>query len=181
MRRGSAVLLTILPMLSPAFGLPTYLGSDAAVAHANVERAALPEPAVNLDTAESINARRSAEDAIADWESEALPEWLPRRKRQISGASTTGTESGTVSLDVGASTPPSGNTPGGEPNTIENLGSYGPNAWLKPVGKSLKEREAEAEAEPAVTLDLDYVPPSLDTGTLNLGKPPTYKRRTLSL
>lgn len=181
MRRGSAVLLTILPLLSPAYSLPTYFGNDAAVAHANVERAALPEPAVNLDAAETVKAKRAADDAIADWESEALPESLPKSKRQFGGTSTTGLSSGSVSLDVG-NTNANGPGTGNQPNTISNLGSEGPSAWLRPLGKGeLVKREAEAEAEPVVTLDLDYVPPPLDTGSLSLGRPRTYKRRNLSL
>lgn len=185
MRRGSAVLLTILPLLSPAYGLPTYFGNDNAVAHANVERAALPEPALNLDTAEMMNEKRAAEDVISDWESEAVPEWLPKHKRQSTGGSD-GLSSGTVTLDVsGAENPP---TTGrvGQPDSISNLGSEGPANWLRPTGQTLKERdlterEAEAEPNPAVTLDMNYRVPDLDTGNMNLGAPPIYKRRVLSV
>ncbi|KAL9603951.1 MAG: hypothetical protein Q9219_000889 [cf. Caloplaca sp. 3 TL-2023] len=187
MRRGSAVLLTILPLLSPAYGLPTYFGNDASVAHANVERAALAEPAVNFDAAETMNAKRGTDEAVADWESEALPKWLPERKRQINGgAAISGTQSGSVSLDAGSPPPSVPMTGGNQPNTISNVASEGSSNWLRPVGRPLKERdiverEAEAQPEPAVTLDLDYVPPALDTGNMNLGRPVFAKRRNLSV
>ncbi|KAL8834494.1 MAG: hypothetical protein Q9170_003729 [Blastenia crenularia] len=165
MRRGSAVLLTILPLLSPAYGLPTYFNNDASVAHANVERAAIPAPAVNLDTAEAINEKRGAENAVADWENEAVPEWLPKNKR-FNGA---GLSTGSVSLDLsGNPAGGSGSSNGDQPDTIGNLGSEGPAAWLRPVSMPVK-REAEAQPNPAVTLDME----------MNLGKP--YKRRVLSV
>ncbi|KAL8940321.1 MAG: hypothetical protein Q9216_002876, partial [Gyalolechia sp. 2 TL-2023] len=180
MRRGSAVLLTILPLLSPAYGLPTYFGNDAGVAHANVERAALPEAAVNMD----MNEKRGAEDAIADWENEAVPApaWLPKSKRQTSN---TGLSSGSVSLETGG-TPEASSSDGSDapamPNTIANVGSEGPANWLRPIGRPIKERDLtarEAEAEPAVTMELGYIPPALNTGDMKLGAPPLYKRRTL--
>ncbi|KAI4174590.1 MAG: hypothetical protein LQ343_002163 [Gyalolechia ehrenbergii] len=185
MRRGSAVLLTILPLLSPAYGLPTYFGNDAAVAHANVERSALPGSAVNLDTAEIMKEKRGAEDAIDDSDSEALLEWLPKSKRQSGSSTNSGLTSGSVSLDVGGtSNVPSTDRPG-QPDTIANLGSEGSANWLRPIGRPIKlaAREAEAKPNPAVTMELGYIPPSLDTGNgdLNLGGPPVYTRRTPSV
>ncbi|KAL9029952.1 MAG: hypothetical protein Q9196_001862 [Gyalolechia fulgens] len=182
MRRGSTVLLTILPLLSPAHGLPAYFGNDAAVAHANVERAALPKPAVSLDTAESMNEKRGVEDATLDWDSEAVPEWLPKSKRQSGSSTNTGLTSSTVSLNVGEipEIPPVGRI--GQPDTIANVGSEGPANWLRPISRPIKERdlaerEAAAQPNPVVTLDMDYIPPVLETGDMDLGAPPIYRNR----
>lgn len=182
MRRGSAVLLTILPLLSPAYGLPTSLGNDAAVVHSNVERAAVPVPAVSLGDSSSTT---NADESIPNIASEGASAWLPKLKRQFSGgtASTPSSSSnGAITLDVGAaSSQPIGS---GNPTLahIPNIASEGSDHWLLPPKekREIEEREANAEAEanPAITLDMEYVPPALeDTSDINLGPRPVRRRK----
>ncbi|KAL8638662.1 MAG: hypothetical protein Q9228_004206 [Teloschistes exilis] len=184
MRRGSAVLLTILPLLSPACALPTYFGNEASVPHANIERAAIPEPAVTLDIAGS-NSRASGQgteygDSIPNIASEGPEHWLPKlRRRQTTGAITGVAGNSRITLDVaGSSQPP---TAAHRDAYIPNIASEGSDHWLVPENikrEAKAEPEAEAEAKPTVTLDMDYVPPAIEFGNQNLGAP---KRRELNL
>ncbi|KAL8692905.1 MAG: hypothetical protein Q9218_002163 [Villophora microphyllina] len=183
MRRGSAVLLTILPLLSPAYGLPTYFGNEASVSHVNVERAAIPEPAITLDVAGSnagaTGSDRNSEfgDTLPNIASEGPEHWLPKLRRRQSpgtgGAATGLPGASTITLDVAGSNRPihSGNSA----STIPNIASEGSDHWLIP--ENIK-REAKAEASPAITLDTDYVPPAIELGNQNLGAP---KRREVNL
>ncbi|KAI4203107.1 MAG: hypothetical protein LQ350_002155 [Teloschistes chrysophthalmus] len=187
MRRGSAVLLTILPLLSPACALPTtYFGNEASIPHANIERAAIPEPAVTLDIPGS-NSRASGQgtelsDSIPNIASEGPEHWLPKlRRRQISGAGAiTGVAGNShITLDVAGSSQPA--TGGHRDAFIPNIASEGSDHWLVPENVKREAEaapEAEAEANPAITLDLDYVPPAVSFGNQNLGAP---KRRELNL
>ncbi|KAL9579630.1 MAG: hypothetical protein Q9212_004997 [Teloschistes hypoglaucus] len=179
MRRGSAVLLTILPLLSPAYALPTYFGNDASVPHANIERAAIPEPAVTLDIAGS-NSRASGQgaefgDSIPNIASEGPEHWLPKlRRRQTSSGAITGVAGNShITLDVAGSNQPA--VASHRDASISNIASEGSDHWLVP--ENIK-REAEAEAKPTITLDMDYVPPAVSFGNQNLGAP---KRRELNL
>lgn len=156
MRRGSAVLLSILPLLSPVYGLPTYFGDDAAAVHSNIERAAVPEAAVALEEAE---------------------------KRQLSSGTQTLGNPARISLDSssgGADAPvaPSMNS---AYVTIPNIASEGSDHWLGVAKREIEEREAaaEAEAKPVISLDTSYVPPTFDTGTLDTD--PRSRRRTVAL
>ncbi|KAL8697294.1 MAG: hypothetical protein Q9201_007199 [Fulgogasparrea decipioides] len=180
MRRGSAVLLTILPLLSPAYALPTYFGNEAAVSHANIERAAIAEPAVNLDT-DSVTLGSDSEETIPNIASEGPEHWLPRSKRQA----TTGVSgSSSISLDVDQNAGEDPVATGKESPFIPNIASEGPSHWLGSMKREAKpeaEAEAEAKASPAVTLDMDYVPPPLGAGSLNLGAPNSLRRRRISL
>ncbi|KAL8661413.1 MAG: hypothetical protein Q9202_005595 [Teloschistes flavicans] len=182
MRRGSAVLLTILPLLSPAYALPTYFGNDALVSHSNVERA-IPEPAVTLDVAGSNGRAAGAStefaDSLPNIASEGPEHWLPKlRRRQTSGGAITGVAgSSRITLDVAGSRQPATGTASGA--YIPNIASEGSDHWLIPENiKREAKAEPEAEASPTVTLDMDYVPPALEFGNQNLGAP---KRRELNL
>ncbi|KAI4148370.1 MAG: hypothetical protein LQ341_001600 [Variospora aurantia] len=174
MRRGSAVLLTILPLLSPAYGLPTYFGNE--VAHSNVERAAVPEPAAGLPERSS-----SAYDPLANVDNEGPETWLPKQKRQTGGVNG-GIPSVESSNGVSLGSSDSNTTPGlsvsaesVEPGAVTNIGTEGPNKWLlRPVG--LK-RDAKPEAEADVSdirFSMSNAPP-LETptpGDLDLGPLP---------
>ncbi|KAL8786393.1 MAG: hypothetical protein Q9213_002809 [Squamulea squamosa] len=189
MRRGSAVFLSILPLLSPTYALPTYFGNEATVSHMHAERAALPEPAISLGPPEPapiepIPAHGESASALDNIASEGPEHWLlgkRREKRQSAGSdSVTGAESGSENIGWGGV---SGGSSGGggssqtAPVTTEripvipNTGSYGPKMWLGTAKRDIEEREAAPEANPAVTLDMDYVPPALDFGLQNLGAP----------
>ncbi|KAL9019072.1 MAG: hypothetical protein Q9185_003614 [Variospora sp. 1 TL-2023] len=173
MRRGSAVLLTILPLLSPAYGLPTYFGNE--VAHSNVERAAVPEPAAGLPERSS-----SAYDPLANVDNEGPETWLPKQKRQIGGVnggipsveSSNGISFG--SSDSNVTPDPSESAGSIKPGAIGNIATEGSDNWLiRPVG--LK-RNAKPEAEADVS-DIRFSStsnaPSLGTpGDLNLGPLP---------
>ncbi|KAI4113953.1 MAG: hypothetical protein LQ345_005174 [Seirophora villosa] len=161
MRRGSAVLLTILPLLSPAYGLPTYFGNEAAaVTHSNVERAAVPEPAAGLP--------------LSDTASEGPVAWLPKRKRQFGTAGPASVESSdTITMATGGtnSGPISPGVLG--PAHIPNIGSEGSDHWLlPPVLKREAKAEAEAEAEAAITMATGHVPQALSATDLDLGPAP---------
>lgn len=153
MRRGSAVLLSILPLLSPVYGLPTYFGNDAAAVHSNVERAAVPEAAVAFEEAE---------------------------KRQISSGENPGRISLDTSPEPVAPITSSINSAYA---TIPNIASEGSDHWLGVAKREIEEREAaakaEAEAKPVITLDTSYVPPVFDTGTLDTD--PRSRRRSVAL
>ncbi|KAI4132798.1 MAG: hypothetical protein LQ338_000502 [Usnochroma carphineum] len=171
MRRGSAVLLTILPLLSPSYALPTFFGNDGAVAHANIERAAVPEAALTFDDGSSTS---NVEGSI------------PNLKRQLGGggADSSGSTVGSVSLDAPNDSATSGASSGPARISID-YNSEGSDHWLLPPGKrEIEEREAKAEAEakPEVTLDLDYVPPELTVSDIDLGPLPLKARsRKLAL
>ncbi|KAL8753308.1 MAG: hypothetical protein Q9184_005462 [Pyrenodesmia sp. 2 TL-2023] len=157
MRRGSAVLLSILPLLSPVYGLPTYFGDDAAAVHSNMERAAVPEAAVALE-----------EEA---------------QKRQLSSGAQTISNPASISLDSssGSADAPVASSMNSAYVTIPNIASEGSDHWLGVAKREIEEREAEAEAEakPVITLDTAYIPPTFDTGTLDTD--PQFRRRTVAL
>ncbi len=164
MRRGSAVLLSILPLLAPTYALPTYLGNEATLSHMNVERAAVPEPAFAVDAPESEPIMR-------------------QEKRQSSSSeSTTGTELDSPNIGWGGQSQSQSESVATRPLTagrsqyVPNIGSYGPEARLGTAKRDMEERdieerEAAPEAKPAVTLDFDYVPPSYGYGRQNPGPP----------
>ncbi|KAL8905120.1 MAG: hypothetical protein Q9207_002821 [Kuettlingeria erythrocarpa] len=162
MRRGSAVLLTILPLLSPTYALPTYFGNDAAAIHSNVERAAVPEAAVALEGAESTK-------------------WLSKSKRQLSSGAQTLRTPTSITLDTDSESANEPESPYPDLPTIPNIASEGSDHWLGVAPREIEEREAKAEAEakPIITLDPSYVPPTFDTGTLDVD--PRNRRRTVAL
>ncbi|KAL8774280.1 MAG: hypothetical protein Q9209_001031 [Squamulea sp. 1 TL-2023] len=185
MRRGSAALLSILPLLTPTYALPTYFGNEATVSHMHAERAALPEPAVSLlgppepAPIEPIPAHGESASALNNIASEGPENWLlskRREKRQSAGSdSITGAESGSENIGWGGVSGDSRQTAPVRSTervpVIPNTGSYGPKMWLGTAKRDIEEREAAPEANPAVTLDMDYVPPALDFGLQNLGAP----------
>ncbi|KAL8730158.1 MAG: hypothetical protein Q9166_004241 [cf. Caloplaca sp. 2 TL-2023] len=173
-----------MPLLTPTSALPTYFGNEAAVSHMNVERAAVPEPQVSLDTADVIPANAVAESSIPNINSEGPGHWLTpkrREKRQSSTSDSIGGDEGSSNtfLDVNNDDPApikSGRTP-----IIENISSQGSDHWLGTAPRrpsNLIGREAAPEANPAVVLDMDYVPPAFDLGSQNLGAP---RRRKINL
>ena len=173
MRRGSAVLLSILPLLAPTYALPTYMGNEATVAHLNVERAAVPEAAINnldfsdVDEAAPVPAHAGSTTAFGNIASEGSDHWLlPKRreKRQaptsdtISGADSRSAESGQDATEAPAGASVAPRRKGG----IENIGSYGPKMWLGTAKREIEERSAAPEAQPIVTLDFNYKPPPIN-------------------
>lgn len=169
MRRGSAVLLSILPLLSPTYGLPTYFGNDAAAIHSNVERAAVPEAAVALEGAESLSAAHES------------AKWLSKSKRQLSSGAQTLRAPASITLDTDSESANAPDSPYPDLPTIPNIASEGSDHWLGVAKREIEEREAKAEAEanPIITLDPGYVPPTFDTGTLDVD--PRSRRRTVAL
>ncbi|KAL8648004.1 MAG: hypothetical protein Q9210_005229 [Variospora velana] len=173
-RRGSAVLLTILPLLSPAYGLPTYFGNDAAaVTHSNVERAAVPEPAAGLPERSS-----SAYDPLPNVDNEGPETWLPKQKRQFgsvpgaSGGIPSGGSSNGVSLDFSGSntTPdPSGSV---EPGTIGNIATEGSKHWLLPPVGLKRDAKPEAEADVSNIRLTGYAPAPGTSDDQDLGPHP---------
>ncbi|KAL8913060.1 MAG: hypothetical protein Q9171_002040 [Xanthocarpia ochracea] len=164
MRRGSAVLLSILPLLAPTYALPTYLGNEATVSHMNVERAAVPEPAFDLGAPESEPIMRQEKRQSSSSESTAGTE-LDSENIGWGGQSQSQSE-GVVRRPLTA----------GRSQYVPNIASYGSDAWLGTAKRDMEERdieerEAAPEAKPAVTLDLDYVPPTYGYGRQNLGAP----------
>lgn len=169
MRRGSAVLLTILPLFSPVHGLPTYFGNDAAVAQGFVERAAIPEAALDSSSSSAV------EDGLPNTSSPGPAAWLPKEKRQTNTATYGSPSSNTLDVDNSFDLPENPGSMGGPAHITTDYASYGSDHWLLPPRKrEIEEREAkaEAEADPAITLDMDYVPPALEVSDLDLGPAP---------
>ncbi|KAL8969669.1 MAG: hypothetical protein Q9197_004216 [Variospora fuerteventurae] len=170
MRRGSAVLMTILPLLSPIYGLPTYFGNE--VAHSNVERAAVPEPAAGLPERSS-----SAYDPLANVDNEGPETWLPKQKRQtggINGGIPSVESSNGISLGSNPTPDPSGSAESIRPGVIGNIATEGSDNWLlRPVGLK-RDAKPEAEADVSdISLGSLSNPPSLGTpGDLDLGPLP---------
>ncbi|KAL8677583.1 MAG: hypothetical protein Q9224_001733 [Gallowayella concinna] len=166
MRRGSAVLLSILPLLTPTYALPTYFGNEAAVSHMNVERAAIPEPVVTLAPQHDIPVDSDVGDSISNIASEGAGNWLRKigrrgeEKRQLSSTispTNLEVEDATPSLSGGAAYAPRG----GRNVAPANVGSaFLPSQRLGTAKREIEAREASAEAKPRVTLDMDYVPPA---------------------
>ncbi|KAL8708494.1 MAG: hypothetical protein Q9220_006652 [cf. Caloplaca sp. 1 TL-2023] len=173
MRRGSAVLLSMLPLLLPAYGLPTYFGNEASAAHLNLERAALAEADVSLDIGSPpVASTTGGTSTIPNIASEGSENWLLPRKEEKElerrQATITAGDS-SVSLDVSAEDTTPIHSGGSQPAHIPNIASEGSDHWL---GTAKREAIAEPEANPspAVTLDMDYVPPALEIGKLNAGR-----------
>lgn len=168
------MLLTILPLLSPAYGLPTYFGNE--VAHSNVERAAVPEPAAGLPERSS-----SAYDPLANVDNEGPETWLPKQKRQtggINGGLPSVESSNGISLgssDSNATPELSASAESVEPGAIGNIATEGSNNWLlRPVGlKRDAKPEAEADVD-GISLGMNSAPPPgpPTPGDLNLGPLP---------
>ncbi|KAL8668723.1 MAG: hypothetical protein Q9168_006661 [Polycauliona sp. 1 TL-2023] len=154
MRRGSAVLLSILPLLAPAYALPIMGNEATVVAHMNAERDAAPVPAfADEDSA-----------VFSNLASEGSGAWLPS-KRQSSASDTVSleddSESEPASSSYGQARPQAGApaAPAAGPSyssALGNIGSYGPSMRL---GTAKKRALEERKADPIVTLDFDYVPP----------------------
>lgn len=168
MRRGSAVLLSILPLLAPTYALPTYMGNEATVAHMNVERAAVPEAAINLDFSKPdesapVPANGASTAALGNIASEGSDNWLIPKRREKRQAPSSDTISGADS-----SSGESGQSPAAAPvrprrkGFVDNIGSYGPSMWLGTAKRDIEEREAAPEADPVVTLDFNYKPPPIN-------------------
>ncbi|KAL8868205.1 MAG: hypothetical protein Q9174_005139 [Haloplaca sp. 1 TL-2023] len=147
MRRDSAAILSILPLLAPAYALPTYFGNAAVVARSNVERAA--EPAAVFE----------------EHAAEAPEHWLPKEKRQggITGLASSASDSG-IEIDLGGEEDQEAPAPSKQTYTIPNISSQGRDHWLL-----ARKAKAEAEADPAIALDMDYTPPPMDIGSPRLG------------
>lgn len=170
MRRGSAVLLSILPLLAPTYALPTYMGNEATVAHMNVERAAVPEAAINnlefadVDEAAPVPAHAASTTAFGNIASEGSDHWLlPKRreKRQAPSSDTISLEDSS-SAEGATEAPAQASVAPRRKGFIENIGSYGPKMWLGTAKREIEERSAAPEAKPIVTLDFNYKPPPIN-------------------
>ncbi|KAL8949703.1 MAG: hypothetical protein Q9222_004212 [Ikaeria aurantiellina] len=160
----------MLPLLSPTYGLPTYFGDEASVSHPNVERAAVPEAAVSLDIDPAPKPSfPEGSHTIPNIASEGSDNWLLPRKdekdlerRQVAAPST-------VSLDIDGDSLMPTHLGGSVPAHIPNMASEGSDQWLGTAKREAKP-EAEANPSPAVTLDMDYIPPAIEVGKLNVGR-----------
>ncbi|KAL8998665.1 MAG: hypothetical protein Q9169_002326 [Polycauliona sp. 2 TL-2023] len=176
MRRGSAVLLSILPLLAPTYALPMNMGgNEAVVAHLNIERAAAAEAGIldtpEVDEAVPVPAHGSSTSALfGNTASEGPEHWLPvkrqeKRQEASSDSFTSEDVSEAASGIVTASGLRSQNSPSRAPpqtipgpsygSALGNIASYGPSMRLGTAKRELEERKAD----PIVTLDFDYVPP----------------------
>ncbi|KAL8805311.1 MAG: hypothetical protein Q9200_005484 [Gallowayella weberi] len=173
MRRGSAVLLSILPLLTPTYALPTYFGNEAAVSHMNVERAAVPEPAVTLAHQDDSPFDPEVEDGISNIASEGASNWLQKLGRRAEDKRQLGSTISPIDQEEGNSPASfSGGAPRGRGGRIPspaNIGSV--YSASQRLGTAKREIEAR-EANPRVTLDMNYVPPALDMGMPPMPAPP---------
>ncbi|KAL8885723.1 MAG: hypothetical protein Q9205_007600 [Flavoplaca limonia] len=164
MRRGSAVLLSILPLLAPTYALPTYMGNEGTVvAHMNAERAAAPEAdRVNLDIPDPEDSASILVDDAPVGE-----EWLPTKRQEKRQAPSSDTIAAGGSPGWGGFSAPerpaapaaAGPSYG---SALGNIGSYGPSMRL-PVAKRAMEAEKAAQRGNRVTLDYDFVPEKVNS------------------
>ncbi|KAL8847875.1 MAG: hypothetical protein Q9221_007086 [Calogaya cf. arnoldii] len=154
MKRGSAVLLSLLPLLGTTYALPTYMGNGAIVAHMNEAREAAPEngviPPIIVEappgTGPPIPAHGSDISALGNIASYGGGKnWLIPKRRERRQAP--------------AAAPVRPRRKGG---FMENIGSYGSAFHLGTAKRDIEEREAAPEADPMVKLDFGYIPPKVN-------------------
>ncbi|KAL8644833.1 MAG: hypothetical protein Q9226_007571 [Calogaya cf. arnoldii] len=167
MRRGSAVLLSLLPLLGTTYALPTYMGNEAIVAHMNEAREAAPEPVVPINTVDAfaeappVPAHASDVSALSNIASYGRKNWLTpkRRERRQAPTSDSFSDSSSENQEAPAAAPAGRRRKGG---FIENIGSYGTAFHLGTAKRDIEEREAAPEADPMVKLDFGYIPPKVN-------------------